>query len=491
MSRSARLPAETPEEEGVVAAITHEAEGVVRGGKTAFVAGALPGERIRFKRTKRHRQHDEARLLEVLEPAADRAIPRCAHFGICGGCALQHLAPESQLAAKQLELRENLERVAQVLPDQWLEPLRGPVWNYRRRARLGAKYVAKKGRVVVGFRERSAPYVAALERCEVLAPPADALITPLSEMLTGLSIRERLPQIEVAVADNAVAMVLRVLSAPTPEDLAKLREFEKTHSVRFYLQPAGLDSVHRLPQSAGEEPSIAGRLSAGTSGFAGIGIETLPPNQGIHQGEVPVPAESPLTYALPQFDLTMEFRPTDFIQINAEINQSLVARALQLLDPEPGSAVLDLFCGLGNFTLPLARRAGRVVGVEGDRDLVERAAANARRNGIETAQFHVADLSKPPGETPADAPAWAKTGYPYILLDPPRAGAREMLPTVARLAPKRVLYISCHPGSLARDAGMLVHELGFRLRAAGVLDMFPHTTHVESLALFEPANSRS
>jgi 23S rRNA (uracil1939-C5)-methyltransferase len=472
-SRVPRRPSEAPPtEEGVVAAITHEGEGIIRGGKTAFVPGALPGERIRFQRTKRHRQHDDARLIEVLERAADRADPRCAHFGVCGGCALQHLSPESQLAAKQLELRDNLERVAQVMPDAWLEPLRGPVWNYRRRARLGAKYVTKKGRVVVGFREKLSPYVAALDRCEVLAPPADALVAPLSEMLTGLSIRERLPQIELAVADNAVAMVLRVLSAPTPEDLAKLRLFEREHRVRFYLQPAGLDSVRRLSHWTGE----------GITGTTPHPVEQAPSESA--------DLESPLTYSLPQFDVTLEFTPTDFIQINGPINEALVARAVELLDPEPGAAVLDLFCGLGNFTLPLARRAGRVVGVEGDRELVRRAAANARRNGIDTADFHVADLSQPPGETPATAPVWARSEYPYILLDPPRAGAREMLSTVARLAPKRVLYISCHPGSLARDTGMLVHQFGFRLRAAGVLDMFPHTTHVESLAVFEPAGRR-
>jgi 23S rRNA (uracil1939-C5)-methyltransferase len=453
---------QTPSEEevGVVAALTHEAEGVVRGGKTAFVAGALPGERIRFRRTKRHRQHDDARLIEVIEPATDRVQPRCAHFGVCGGCALQHLAPEAQLAVKQLELRDSFERVARVLPDEWLEPLRGPVWNYRRRARLGAKYVTKKGRVVVGFRERLAPYVAALDRCEVLAAPADALIAPLSEMLTTLSIRERLPQIEVAVADNTVALVLRVLSAPSEADLATLRAFEQAHAVRLYLQPAGLDSVHRL------EPE-ANRVSAST------------------------PAEPPLTYALPQFDLSLEFTPTDFIQINGPINEALVTRAVELLAPDPSASVLDLYCGLGNFTLALARRAARVVGVEGDLELVKRARHNARRNGIDNAEFHAADLAKPLGTSAASAPAWSNSAFPYVLIDPPRAGAREMLPTVARLAPKRVLYISCHPGSFARDVGMLVHDYGFRLRAAGVLDMFPHTTHVESLAVLEPGRAHS
>ncbi len=458
-TRAPRVAREGPDETGDVAALTHEGEGVVRGGKTAFVAGALPGERITFRRTKRHKQHDDARLVEVLQPAADRRQPRCAHFGVCGGCALQHLAPESQLAAKQLELKDNLERVARVMPREWLPPLTGPVWNYRRRARLGVKYVVKKGRVLVGFRERLSPYVAALDRCEVLVAPMDSLIAPLSTMLTTLSIRERLPQIEVAVADNAIALVLRVLSPPSESDLATLRAFEQHHPVRFYLQPAGLDSVHRLPREQGSDFS-----------------------------------EPPLVYALPRFDLTLEFRPTDFIQVNGAINEALVSLALERLAPEPGAAVLDLYCGLGNFTLALARRAGRVVGVEGDAALVERARENARKNGLENVSFHPADLTQPIGSggspgsgvSAASTPAWAAFAYDSVLLDPPRAGAREMLPTVARLRPKRVLYISCHPGSLARDIGMLVHDHGFTLEAAGVLDMFPHTTHVESLAVLEP-----
>jgi 23S rRNA (uracil1939-C5)-methyltransferase len=442
-------PADTLAEEiGVVAALTHEGEGIIRGGKTAFVAGALPGERIRFRRSKRHRQHDDGVLLEVLEPAASRMQPRCAHFGLCGGCALQHLDPTLQIEAKQTELKENLERISRTQPDEWLEAMRGPVWNYRRRARLGVKYVAKKGRVLVGFRERLAPYVAALERCEVLTPPMDALITPLAEMITTLSIRDRLPQIEVAVADNAVALVMRVMAPPSEQDLEILRSFERAHDLRLYLQPAGLDSVHRL------DPADPTRAN-----------------------------EAPLHYRLPRFDLTLEFKPTDFIQVNGAMNEALVSRAIELLAPRPDSSVLDLYCGLGNFTLALARCAKQVVGVEGDRELVRRAAENAVRNDISKAEFHVADLMQPLPE----AATWAKTRYSHVLLDPPRAGAREMLPTVARLAPERVLYISCHPGSLARDIGMLVHDHGFRLRAAGVLDMFPHTTHVESIAVLEPA----
>jgi 23S rRNA (uracil1939-C5)-methyltransferase len=443
--RSRRITSDV-EEVATVAALTHDAQGIVKTGKAAFVAGALPGESIRFRRTRHHRQHDEAELLEVLEPSAARVVPRCAHFGVCGGCALQHLAPEAQLEAKQAELRDNLERVGRVSPQQWLEPLRGPVWNYRRRARLGAKFVIKKDRVVVGFRERLAPYVAELQRCEVLSAPVGELIAPLAGMLNGLSIRHRLPQIEVAAADNVVALVLRVLEPPSADDLGRLREFASRHSVRFYLQAGGLDSIRPLDDDPGE----------------------------------------PLRYGLPQFDLQLEFTPTDFVQINAQINAALVSRAVELLDLTPSASVLDLFCGIGNFTLALARRAGRVVGVEGEQGLVERARHNARLNDIANAEFHVADL----GRAPEPGLPWLRDNYTHVLLDPPRAGASEVLGAVSRLNPQRVLYISCHPGSLARDLGLLVHEHGMNLVAAGVLDMFPHTTHVESLALLEPGRRK-
>jgi 23S rRNA (uracil1939-C5)-methyltransferase len=445
--RSRRIVSDV-EEVATVAALTHDAQGIVRQGKAAFVAGALPGESIRFRRTRHHRQHDEAELLEVLEPSAARVVPRCAHFGVCGGCALQHLAPEAQLEAKQTELRDNLERVGRVSPQEWLAPLRGPVWNYRRRARLGAKFVIKKDRVVVGFRERLAPYVADVQRCEVLSLPVGELIAPLAEMMNGLSIRHRIPQIEAAVADNVVALVLRVLDPPTTADLVRLREFAARHSVRFYLQAGGLDSVQPLE-------SVAGALE-------------------------------PLRYGLPRFGLQLEFTPTDFVQINAQINEALVSRAVELLDLTPSSSVLDLFCGIGNFTLALARRAGRVVGVEGEQGLVERARHNARLNDISNAEFHVADL----GRAPEPGLPWLTDNYTHVLLDPPRAGAAEVLAAVSRLNPQRVLYISCHPGSLARDLGLLVHEHGMNLVAAGVLDMFPHTTHVESLALLEPRENR-
>jgi 23S rRNA (uracil1939-C5)-methyltransferase len=433
-------------ETGLVTGLTHDGEGVVRGGKTAFVAGALPGERIRLRRTRRHRQHDDAELLEVLEPSGARVAPRCAHFGVCGGCALQHLAPAAQLAAKQSELAETLARVARVQPARWLAPLAGPVWAYRRRARLGVKFVRKKGCVVVGFRERAAPYVAQLTRCEVLAAPVGELIAPLAAMLTELSIRERVPQIEVAVADHATALVLRVLSAPSEADAARLRRFGAAYGVRLYLQPAGLDSVVPLD-----------------------------------------PPVEPLRYALARSGVELEFAPVDFIQVNGAVNEALVERAAQLLQLDGAATLLDLYCGLGNFTLALARAAGRAVGVEGERALIERARGNARRNGIANAEFHLANLATPPDATAS----WMRQAYTHVLLDPPRTGAPAMLAAVAALAPQRLLYISCHPGSLARDLGVLVHEHGFALQAAGVVDMFPHTTHVESLALLTAGGRRA
>jgi 23S rRNA (uracil1939-C5)-methyltransferase len=429
----------------MVDGLTHEGEGVVHAGKTVFVAGALPGEQIRMRRTRSHRQHDDGELLEILRPSPQRVTPRCPHFGVCGGCALQHLAPSAQLAAKEQELRDNLARVARAAPLRWLPALTGPEWGYRRRARLGARFVHKKDRELVGFRERAGRYVAELTRCEVLAAPAGELIAPLAQLIGALSIREAVPQIEVAVAANGTALVLRVLEPPSAADLERLTAFAVAQRVRLYLQPGGLDSVREL----------------GAPG-------------------------APLYYALPQFGLELEFAPTDFIQVNAAVNEALVARAVELLAVDASSRVLDLFCGLGNFTLPLARHAGSVTGVEGERVLIERARGNALRNGLGNASFQVADLALEPS---AEALPWLREAYSHVLLDPPRTGARAVLAALAALAPARLLYISCHPGSLARDLGVLVHEHGFTLEAAGVVDMFPHTAHVESLALLTRARA--
>jgi len=428
-----------PEEADIID-LSHEAHGVARlDGKAVFVTDALPGERVVLKRIKRHRNFDEAVLESVITPSADRVTPPCPHYGTCGGCALQHLAPQAQLAFKQAQLLENLARLGAVEPGRVLEPLEGPVWGYRRRARLGIKHVPRKGRVVVGFRERSAPYVADLHECRVLAPPLGSLIDPLAELVGGLSIAARVPQAEVAVADNACALVLRVLDLPSDADLERMRAWERAHGARLYLQPGGPATVAPL-----------------------------------------VPGQEPLRYALPAFDVTLEFEPTDFVQVNGALNQAMVSRAIGLLDPQPGERVLDLFCGLGNFSLPLARRAGEVVGVEGEAGLVARAVHNAARQGFTHVSYLASDLAAPA----LDAP-WATRKYHRVLLDPPRAGAREVLPAVGHSGAGRVVYISCHPGSLARDAGILVRDHGFRLVAAGVMDMFPHTTHVEAMAVFE------
>jgi 23S rRNA (uracil1939-C5)-methyltransferase len=424
----------------VVEALSHEGAGIIHGGKAAFVPGALPGENIRFRRQRRHRQHDEAQLEEVLSASPERVTPRCAHFDVCGGCALQHLEGGAQLRLKAAQLRDNLQRIGRVAPERWLAPIAGPSYGYRRRARLGAKYVIKKDQVVVGFRERQSGLIAAIERCEVLSWPVDALIAPLRALVAQLSIRAHLPQIEVAVADNAVALVLRILEPPTEVDLALLRAFEARHTVRIYLQPKGIDSVRALTADTPE-----------------------------------------LMYRLPQAQLELQFRPTDFIQINGPVNQALVGAAVELLQLQGDARVLDLFCGLGNFSLAMARVAGSVVGVEGEPGLVERARGNAERNHIANAQFFCSDLS-----TDVRAAAWLQQGFTHVLLDPPRAGAREVLPALMRLAPRRLLYVSCHPATLARDVGILVHEGGFRLEAAGVVDMFPHTAHVESVALLTP-----
>jgi len=429
-------------ETGVVSDLTHEAEGVVRpgedGGKIAFVAGALPGERIKFQRRGFHKSHDEAELIEILEASPDRVTPRCAHFGVCGGCAMQHLDPAAQLASKQKELQSNLERIGNVSPDEWLAPLLGPHWNYRRRARLSSRYVTKKERSLVGFREKQGKYVADVKRCEVLAEPVASLVGTLADLLTSMARRTSIPQIEVALSDGERVLVVRVLDPLPDDDLDKLRDFERTHGLRILLQPGGLDSIVPL-----------------------------------------TPGPVDLHYLLD--DLKLEFGPTDFVQVNAAINQAMVARAIELLQVGPSDRVLDLYCGLGNFTLPMARRAREVVGVEGEAGLIGRARANARLNGITNAEFHVADLSV----APEKGIPWMRGGFDQVLLDPPRVGAREVLSAVAHIAPRRVVYISCHTGSLARDLGILTHEMGFRLRAAGVLDMFPHTTHVESVAVLE------
>lgn len=442
VNAKARVRTAAQRETATITDLSHEGRGVAHvEGKTVFIDDALPGEVVEWQRIKRGRNFDEGRLLRVIEPSADRVEPRCAHFGMCGGCVLQHLSGAQQLQFKQKQLMDSLLRIGKVTPQETLPPLQAGSWNYRRRARLAARWVPKKNRTVVGFRERSTPYITDLQRCEVLQAPLDRLLVPLSDLVTALSIRNRVPQIEVAVADNAVALVVRVLEPLTEADRDLLLRFGREHSVQMFLQPGGYETI------------------------------------------APMEEVVPLEYRLPSFDLTLQFLPTDFIQVNGALNLQMIDRAVALLDLKPDDRVLDLFCGLGNFSLPLARRAGQVVGVEGEAGLVARARENALRNGLGNAQFFTANLAEESIGS-AQSPVFWAGRFDKVLLDPPRAGAKEVLPVVAKSGADTVLYISCHPGSLARDAGILVHEHGYKLQAAGVMDMFPHTAHVESAALF-------
>ena len=428
-------------ETATITAVTHDGRGIAAsGGKKAFVAGALEGESVTFVRRKFHRNFDDAELLEIHESSPDRIDAKCAAYDRCGGCALQHVGSARQRAIKEQTLRDNLERIGRVEPATWLEPMTGPEWHYRRRARLAVKDVQAKGRVLVGFRERHAPFITDMQRCEVLAQPVDGLIDALSALIGGLSIRARLPQIEVAVAENAVALVFRVLDPPTSADEARLLDFGEAHGLRIYLQTGGPDSVALL---------------------------------------FPADAEEALYYTLPEFDIRIDFEPIDFVQVNGDINRRMVHFAVEQLAVEADDSVLDLFCGIGNFSLPLARRAGRVLGVEGLESLTRRAGENAVANGLDNVSFRVADLATIDGTE-----SWVREGWDRVLLDPARSGAAEIVSHMHRIAPQRIVYVSCHPGTLARDAGTLVHDKSYRLESAGIIDMFPHTAHVESIAVF-------
>ncbi len=439
-TRKQRLP--VPVARITVESLAHDGRGVAHvDGKTVFIEGALPGEQVGFEYLAIHRKFDEGRVTEVQQASVHRVTPRCPHYGVCGGCSLQHMEAGAQIQAKQQVLLDNLRHIGGVAPATVLSPLTGPVWGYRNKARLGVKHVIRKGRVLVGFRERRAPYVADLSRCEVLHPSVGERIGPLAVMLDGLEGRTRIPQIEVAVSDAATALVFRHLDPLSVADLARLRAFADEYGMHVFLQPAGPDSVHAL-----------------------------------------MPADSVPAYTLPAQGIVIRFRPNDFTQVNGVVNRKMIARVLEMLALDRADTVLDLFCGLGNFSLPMARLAGSVTGVEGEAGLVDRARDNAVLNSLGNVTFHVADLAEDQRHA-----AWAGGGYNKVLLDPPRSGAAGVMDTLGNIHPQRIVYVSCHPGSLARDAGTLVNGLGYRLLAAGVMDMFPHTAHVESVALFETA----
>ncbi len=423
-----------------VEGLTHDGRGIAHvDGKAVFIHGALPGEEVRFAYTSWHSQYAEGQVETVLRPSLERVEPRCPHYGLCGGCSLQHLQSDKQILYKEQWLLDNLTRIAKVTPEDVLQPLVGKPWSYRHKARLGVKYVKKKGRVLVGFRERNNSYLADLQSCDILHPRVGGALTELAKLIGCLSIYDRLPQIEVAAGDEQVALSLRVLSPPSDTDKDLLREFGQRHQFYIYLQPKGPQTTYLLWPSR----------------------------------------DNLLDYRLVDQDLVFTFQPYHFTQINPQINRQMVTQALTLMDPQADERILDLFCGLGNFSLPLAQRAKEVVGIEGDGQLIGQAQCNAHSNGINNARFYPADLTQSIQDQP-----WIKGHYHKVLLDPPRSGALEIIPQIALLQPQRIVYISCHPATLARDARELAHRFGYRLQKAGVMDMFPHTAHVESMALF-------
>ncbi|MBP6816514.1 MAG: 23S rRNA (uracil(1939)-C(5))-methyltransferase RlmD [Burkholderiaceae bacterium] len=425
--------------------VAHRADG-----KVVFIEGALPGETVQVNVGRRKNQWEQGQVTAIARESAQRVRPGCPHFGLhreaCGGCKIQHLHPAAQVAVKQRVLEDNLWHLGKVRAEQLLRPIEGPAWGYRYRARLSVRHVHRKGEVLVGFHERKSRYVADMTVCPVLAPQVSAMLPALRALVAGMAERDRLPQIELAMGDEVIALVLRHLAPLPDDDLARLRAFATEHSVQWWLQPKGPDTVHRLDEGGPE-----------------------------------------LAYALPEFGVTMPFKPTDFTQVNPHINRVLVQRALARLDPQPGERVIDWFCGLGNFTLPIARRGARVLGIEGSRSLVERAADNARLNRL-SAEFearNLFELSAEDLQALGSAERW--------LVDPPREGAFALAKATADLVqtgaawepPRRIVVVSCNPATLARDAGLLVHQAGYRCTLAGVVNMFPHTAHVESMAVFD------
>lgn len=434
-----------------------EAQGVAHNaeGKVVFVEGALPGEEVRVNVTRRKNQWEQAQVAALRCESSQRVRPRCSFFGTCGGCKMQHFHVAAQVAVKQRVLEDNLWHLGKVKPEQVLRPIEGPTWGYRYRARLSVRFVVKKDTVLVGFHERKSSYVADMTSCEILPPHVSAMLVPLRRLIASMDGRDRLPQIELAIGEageaSVTALVLRHLEPLSENDRMRLREFAGEHRVQWWLQPKGPDSVHLLDEGG-----------------------------------------MPLAYTLPEFGITMPFKPTDFTQVNHYINRVLVVRALRLLDVQPGDRVIDWFCGLGNFTLPIATLAREVLGIEGSEALVARSRENAAYNGLSgKTSFEARNLFEiDPKDLLKYGPAdrW--------LVDPPREGAFALAKALADIAqdpsvapgyqaPRRIVYVSCNPATLARDAGLLVHQAGYRCTAAGVVNMFPHTAHVESIAVFE------
>lgn len=427
---------------GIVESLDHEARGIARlNGKTIFVDSALPGETVEYASFRRKPNYELAQLVAVLKPSPARVEPRCPHFGVCGGCAMQHMDTAAQVAAKQRVLEDSLWHIGRVRPETMLPPIHGSPWGYRHRARLGVRHIRTKGGALIGFHEKRSSYIADIETCAVLPPHVSALLLPLRELVEALSIADKLPQIEVAVGARCTALTFRILSPLTTSDAQLFRAFADRHDVVIYLQPKGPDTIYRF------YPEDAPRLS----------------------------------YTLPEFGLELDFQPADFTQVNHAVNRVLVRRALRLLDPQPGERIADMFCGLGNFTLPIARSGASVLGVEGSAGLVQRGRACAQENGLGAlVDFGVANLFEC---TEVSVAALGK--FDKMLIDPPREGAVELVKALGKDAPRRIVYVSCNPSTLARDAAMLVSVKGYRFVTAGAINMFPQTAHVESVAVFE------
>lgn len=437
MGRSRKLPQEPIEM--VIEDLSHDGRGVAKwNDKVVFVQNALPGETVMAKLNRKTRRFNEAMALSVSQPSADRVDPACEFYDMCNGCTMMHLAEEKQIDFKFNTLKSNMQKMAKATPKKWLPPLTDAHWQYRRRARLSVKWVKSKEEVLVGFREKNGRFVARMNFCEVLEKPLADLIKPLSEMIAQLSVRAFIPQLECSLGDNEISIIIRYMKPFSDADFELLKSFGESHDLMLYLQSKGPDTVKPLVPYSNKK----------------------------------------LDFTLPNYDIRYEFLPNDFIQVNRLMNEKMIAQALDAMDLNAEDVVLDLFCGLGNFTLPMAQVAAQVVGVEGDERLVERARHNAQINDLK-AEFHCADLTKDHSKS-----AWFNAPYSKVLIDPPRSGAWEILPLIAATQAKTLVYVSCHPASLARDTDRLVNELGFTLEKAGVMDMFPHTSHVESMAIF-------
>lgn len=427
----------------IIEKFSHDGRGIARiSGKTTFIEGALPGEVVSFKYTRIKKDFDEGTVVDVISPSVHRTQARCPHYVDCGGCSLQHLDEQSQLGVKQDLLLDVLRRVGHIEPEALLPPLSAVAWEYRNKARLSVRFIEKKEKTLIGFRERHNPrYIADIDSCAILHPKVSHALPALGQVINALDKREAIAQIEVAAGDEAIALIIRNLMPLTPKDEQILKNFGKQTEFILFLQPGGIETITKLYPEGGDDL---------------------------------------LHYSLPERGVRYYFHPADFTQINPAINRLMVTKAMDLLDLQPDDVVLDLFCGLGNFSLAMAKKCSKVIGIEGSNLMAERADYNAKQNQIPNANFFCADLSKPDSLFP-----YLKQPITKVLLDPPRTGALEIIQQISKLKSRSIIYISCNPATFARDAGVLVNQEGYRLKAVGVMDMFPHTAHVESIALFE------